>query len=191
MINENEKPAQEIVHVHCDPSQKPIHVHCATCANCQQISWPFSESCLKTIFLLLFVLFLLVGAALTVLGFFNYGVDGPTSRAFRILGIIALLMCIGFFIASCVILIECVTSAIESSAVEDIACEELIQPSETFGSHYRLASQHIIGTPQDQMTNPGARMHSCPSCSCHEIHELQQVMLIDVDDKKQPPLVDL
>lgn len=53
-------------------------------------------------FLAFFVLFLVVGVALTVLGFLDYGGQGgPMTRAFRILGVVALLLCIGFLIAAC------------------------------------------------------------------------------------------
>lgn len=70
------------------------------CVRSRNVEAPMRQ-CVHVIFLLSFVLFLVVGVALTCLGFLDYGAGGGTSRTFRVLGIVALLLCIGFLIAAC------------------------------------------------------------------------------------------
>lgn len=78
------------------------HVHHMTCTHCRQLPWPFTQNCLHGAFLFFFVVFLVVGVALTCLGFLDYnGTAASNSRAFRVLGIVALILCIGFLIAAC------------------------------------------------------------------------------------------
>lgn len=71
------------------------------CVKCRDNGAPAARHCVHLVFLASFVLFLIVGVALTCLGFLDYGAGGANSKAFRILGIVALLLCIGFLIAAC------------------------------------------------------------------------------------------
>uniref|UniRef100_A0A915JN60 Tetraspanin n=1 Tax=Romanomermis culicivorax TaxID=13658 RepID=A0A915JN60_ROMCU len=124
----------------------------------------YYQHCAQVIFLIAFVLFLIVGISLMYVGFLEYGSFGASSRSLKILGLVALLLCIGFLIAACVIISDCISTAIEQPIEDDLPYEAL-SPSDCTTSFTTIAqssSQHTDLTMQPFVTNANA---FCKSCS--------------------------